>query len=227
VPAIAETSKQDKTRKEESKDEEEEEFGEEWVWLDARAGYTFMDMLTFDAADGLLTAGLVPTSVGGPSVAVGAGVRLWFVTLGPRVTVSMFDPADGRQGSFNMWSVDAEVGLRIPLGRVEPHFVLAAGYSALGGINDAVEPIGNGFDIEGANVRAGGGLDVYITENVSLGADVSGEVLVLSRPGMPLEEVTTARDVGTINEAEAEVLQADGSSTGAALTVLGGFGIHF
>jgi hypothetical protein len=209
----------------EEEEEEKDEFGSEVLWVDARAGYTFMDMVTFDASNGLLTAGLIPTGAGGPSVAMGLGVRLWFVTLGPRVTLAMLHPDD--RENFNVWSVDGEIGLRIPLGRVEPHLTFAVGYSALGGIDDAVAPIGDGFDIEGANLRLGLGLDVYITEYLSVGADVTGEVIALSRPGVPLEDVLEAKGVGTVNEAEAEILEADGASTGAAVSVLGGLGVHF
>lgn len=208
-------------------EEEDEEFGEEVVWLDARAGYTAMDMVVFEAHEGLLTAGLVPSSIGGPTVAAGVGVRLWFVTIGPRITLTVFDTPEGRQGDFNLWSADGEIGLRIPLGRVEPHLTVAGGYSAVGGISDAVEPIGDSYSITGANVRAGAGLDVYITENISVGADGSAEALILSRPGVPLAELATARQVGSISQAEAEILEADGAATGYAFTVVGGFGVHF
>lgn len=211
----------------EREEEDEEEFGEELVWLDARAGYSAMDMVVFEANKTLLTAGLIPSSIGGPSMAAGLGVRLWFVTIGPRLTLTVFDTPEGRQGDFNLWSADGEIGLRIPLGRVEPHLTVAAGYSAVGGISDAVEPIGDSYSITGANVRAGAGLDVYITENVSVGADGSAEALILSRPGVPLAELAAAREVGTISQAEAEILEADGAATGYALTVVGGVGVHF
>jgi hypothetical protein len=212
---------------EQEREEEEDEFGEELVWIDARAGYSAMDLVVFEAHEGLLTAGLVPSSIGGPAMTAGLGVRLWFITIGPRMTLTVFDTPEGRQGSFNLWSADGEIGFRIPLGRVEPHLTVAGGYSAVGGISDAVEPIGDSYSITGANVRAGAGLDVYLTENVSVGADGTAEALILSRPGVPLAELASAREVGSISQAEAEILEADGAATGYAFTVVGGFGVHF
>jgi hypothetical protein len=227
APRASGAPDEDASRGEHEEDEEEEAFGEEWLWIDARAGYQHLDMVTFAVDEQLLTAGLLPTSVGGPALDFGLGARLWFITIGPRMRVAIFDAGPPHQGRFNLWSLDGEIGFRIPLGRVEPHLTLAAGYSGFGGIDDIVSELDSSYDIHGANVRAGAGLDVYITPNVSVGADVSGEVLILSRPGVPLDRVVTAEDVDTLNDAEAELLEVDGSSTGTAVTGLAGVGFHF
>ncbi|MEQ9323320.1 MAG: hypothetical protein RIF41_29415, partial [Polyangiaceae bacterium] len=80
TPAAADPD--DRTTTEE---EEEVEYGEEWVWIDAGAGIQYVDMVTFEADESLLTAGLIPTSTSGPTIDAGLGVRLWFITVGPRL----------------------------------------------------------------------------------------------------------------------------------------------
>ncbi len=64
-----------------------------------------------------LTHELFPSSIRtvdvGPAVGVGAGVRILFLTIGPRFRYGVFQ-------DWDLWSLDAEAGLRIPLGSVEP-----------------------------------------------------------------------------------------------------------
>lgn len=208
--------------------QEQAELGDEWVWLDAGAGIQYIDMVTFEADDSLLTAGLIPTSTSGPAIDAGLGARLWFITVGPRLRIGMFDTDyDGRSSRFTLWSLDGEVGLRIPLGRLEPHLTLAAGYTGLGGVGDIVEQLEGAYSINGANIRGGAGLDVFIVPELSLGADISGEALLLSRSKVPLNDLTRARNAGSLSEAETRVLEADGTSTGVAVTAVGKIGVHF
>ena len=130
-------------------------------------------------------------------------------------------------GRGRFWSLDAEVGVRVPLYRVEPHFVLAGGYSSFGGFGSAVSGLSDGLDVRGVNVRLGGGLDYWVTHAVSLGLDADGELLAIARPGMSVRDLATAQQVGTLNQAEARILQANGSSVGAALSLNAAVGVHF
>ena len=223
TPAAADPD--DRTTTEE---EEEVEYGEEWVWIDAGAGIQYVDMVTFEADESLLTAGLIPTSTSGPTIDAGLGVRLWFITAGPRLRVGMFDTEyDGRSDRFTLWSLDGEVGLRIPLGRLEPHVTLAAGYTGLGGVGDIVQQLEGAYAIRGANIRGGAGLDLFIVPELSVGADISGEALLLSRSRVPLADLAAARSADAISEGEARILEADGTSTGASVTAVGKIGVHF
>src|SRR6185436_11034082 len=76
-----------------------------------------------------LTRELFPSQVHsadvGPVVGVGAGVRLLFVTLGPRFRFGHFR-------DWDLWTLDAEVGFKAPLGAVEPFIGLGAGYARVG-----------------------------------------------------------------------------------------------
>jgi len=81
--------------------------------------------------------------------------------------------------------------------------------------------------VDGANVRAGLGLDFYVIPLLSLGARFTGELLFLSRPGVPIRDLATAQQVSTIGEAKARLLEADGSSIGTALNLTVGPALHF
>ncbi len=199
----------------------EEAFGDEWLWIDARGGYQFVDLLTFENGHEVYDNSLLGESTGGPAASFGVGARLVFVTLGPRLR---FARMIAGERDFSLWSLDAELGFRVPLGRFEPHLTLAGGYSGAGDLEDVLDDIGKTYSASGLNVRTGLGLDVFVTEMVSLGADVSGEVLMLSRKDVPLNEVFAAYGDQSIRQ---EVREVDGTSTGASVTVLAGVGLHF
>jgi len=201
----------------------------EWVWMNGEVGYQGIDLRTFNADVDTLTVGFVRSTAGGPAADMGLGVRLAFLTLGARARVASFadTSSDSTAGSWQAWSLDGEVGVHVPLDRVEPYLTFAGGYTALGELGDAVRGLSRGLDVRGANARMGLGLDYYVTPRVTLGASATGEVLALSRPEIPLRDLAEAKRVGTVNEAEARVLEADGSSWGTSLTIAGGAGLHF
>jgi hypothetical protein len=165
----------------------------------------------------------------GPTVNVGFGLRWLVLTFGARLGASFFDdPSPGRSdGSSQLYSVDAELGFRIPAGPVEPYFVMAGGYSRFGGLDDAIQGVGQGLDIDGANLRLAFGLDYFFNQNVSLGARVAGEALFLSRPGIPLRSLAAPEQVNTLGEARARLLEGEGSSAGTSLAITVGPGVHF
>jgi hypothetical protein len=216
-------------------DEGEEREGEhdwdkpEWFWMAAEGGVQTIDLRTFEADFDQLTVGFLRGTGTGPSAGAALGARLAFVTLGVRGRFASFrdDSVESTAGGWQLWSLDGELGLRFPIRRVQPYLTFAAGYSALGELDDAVRGLGNGLDVRGANARAGLGFDYYVNPTVSLGAQATGEVLMLSRPGVSLRELAEARRVGTINEAEARILEADGSSVGTSFTFTAGPGFHF
>jgi hypothetical protein len=51
--------------------------------------------------------------------------------------------------------------------------------------------------------------------------------LFLSRRAVPIRDLAEQQEVGTISEAKARVLEADGSSAGFAYAVVLGPGLHF
>ena len=195
-------------------------------WVDARGGVESIELQTFSANLNSFSAGFLPTSGTGPTASVGAGLRFGLLTVGTRGRLASFESA-GNSGSWQVWTLDAEFGVRIPLDRVEPHFALAGGYSSFAGLGNAIPDLGGGIEVHGADVRFGLGVDYWVTHHLSLGIDLDEQLLAVARDGVPLGELAAAREVGTINDAKARALEASGSSFGSALAVTGGVGAHF
>jgi|GEM_PF-1930033 len=156
-----------------------------------------------------LTRELFPSTVHtddvGPAAGVGAGVRLLFLTLGPHFRYAVFR-------DWDLWSLDAQLGLRIPLGSVEPWAILGGGYSRLGRLRESR------VQVQGYNIRVGFGVDYYFNKMFSLGGSASGEVLGMTRPGVDLNQAT-----GSVSE---DVYKLDGSGLGIALQGSAVVGFH-
>ena len=131
----------------------------------------------------------------------GVGVRLLIFTAGVRFRMASFE-------DFKMWTLDAEGGVHIPLGSIEPYANLAVGYASLGSFStDSVN------SPRGANVRVGLGLDWYISNTFTIGVNASGDVLFLARSGS--------------GDATSAVYAEDGSSIGGGVTGTAVVGLHF
>ena len=83
----------------------------ELFWLRLNAGYTALDLTTFQADGDNLTADLIPSRIAGPTVGLGVGVRLLFISLAARGSVAFFTDADvdRRVGDMQLWSLDGDV----------------------------------------------------------------------------------------------------------------------
>ncbi len=196
------------------------------VYLDAQTGVEAIQMRTFFADFNSVSAGFLPSWGVGSTTRVGAGLRFGFLTLGLRGRVAAYDDPS-TVGPWQIWTLDAELGVRVPLHRVEPHLVFAGGYSSFGGFGSAVSGLSSGLDVHGADARVGLGVDYWVTRNVSLGLDADGELLAIARPGVSLADLATAKQVGTLDDAKARVLEANGTSVGTAMSLNASVGAHF
>ncbi|PIE06024.1 MAG: hypothetical protein CSA75_01690 [Sorangium cellulosum] len=196
-------------------DAEKEDSGRglEWVYFNVEGGYQYLGLETFKS-DGLTYAKSVSSTDGGMMLGAGAGVRLIFITLGGRARVGMFD-------QWNVATINAEVGFHIPIGMVEPYFVFGGGYAFLGSMDAG--NWGGDVSVRGWNLRAGFGLDYYVTPAFSIGGNLTADALFLFRPGVDLSD-TSNTELNTVSQRAA---QADGSSVGAALTGSAMLGLHF
>jgi hypothetical protein len=195
--------------------------GLEFFYINAEVGGQHLGLQTFKAND-LVDAGVVKTSQTGLMVGAGLGLRLVFITLGPRFRIGMFD-------QWQLWTLNGELGIRIPLGDVEPYFTFGGGYASVGAFDSG--NLGGALnsddvDITGYNIRGGFGIDLYLSSAFSIGANLTGEMLVLTRPGVDPSKLQGSTSGGT-GAAAAEVYAADGSSIGAAVTLSGVAGLHF
>jgi hypothetical protein len=204
----------------------------EWLRLTAGVGYQQVWLRTFFAEDSdtdRLTADIVPEDLSGPAASLGVGAKLWFVGFAVTGRVARLSGAAPERGNkdLSLWSVDGELTFRAPLGRVEPYVLLGAGYSSFGGLDDMVDGLGRGLDIEGLNVRGGVGAEYYLNRTLSLRITAVGDLLFLARKGVPARDLAEPEEVGTLNEAEARLLEADGSSAGFGFDLSAGLGVHF
>ena len=196
------------------------------VWFDVEAGVSSVNLNTFSTNFDQFSVGFIPQSGIGPSVGGAAGFRIVFLTLGARGRAARFS-GSGPVQEWSMASIDAEVGLRVPLRRLEPHLTLASGYTTFGGFGDAVQGVQQGLRVNGVNARLGLGLDYFVSRYVSVGGLASGELLMLTRPGVPVREVAALPTSSTLDAAAIRFLQAQGSSYGTALALTRGLKAHF
>ncbi len=202
----------------------------EWLFIKPGFGYQRVWLRTFMAEDSeRLTAHVIPEDMSGPAPSLTVGTKLWFVSLGVTGRVAhLSGAAEERETSeVDLWSLDGEVAFRAPLGPLEPYVLFGGGYSTFGGMGDVVDGLGGGLDVNGANLRGGLGFDYYLTRDLSLRLEGASDVLFLARPGVSARELAEPKEVGTLDEAEERLLEADGSSAGLAFGVNAGLGVHF
>ena len=200
-------------------DEKDSGRGLQFVWVNAEAGFQYLSLNTFHA-NNLVDAKFVKSTQSGLLLGAAAGVRLIFLTLGARFRWGDF-------AAWQMWTLDAEAGLHLPIGIVEPYFNFALGYASLGAYGGEANSINfqnAGASIHGVNARGGVGLDIYLNRFLSIGALLTGDILYLKRS----QHLTIAGADTDPAKAEAQRVYAnDGSSVGGAATLTGVVGLHF
>jgi hypothetical protein len=188
--------------------------GVDFLYADVEGGFQHVGLKTFSSDEESLTAGFVGTTGSGPVIGASVALQLLFVTIGPRVRVGFFP-------DWQLFSAGGEVGIRIPVGNLEPHLALGAGYTALGSFENVEE-----VDVRGFYARAGGGLDYYVTPVLSLGAAASWELLGLTRPELGPDDIARIRNEQGLDQTRAELLAAEGTSYGSALAITAVIGLH-
>ena len=186
--------------------------GLEWVYVDVAGGG---QLAALDAlgGGGTLLPWTETTSGFGPALSAGAGVRLLYLTLGPRFRYAHF-------GDFDLWTLNLDVGWRIPLGRLEPYVVVGGGFAKLGSANRYGAPAAytaNDVSITGFDVRLGGGIDYYVSNTFSVGGSLNAELLRLVRSGA----VLPAPDSMLPSYSQ------EGSGVGLVVTAAAVLGLHF
>jgi hypothetical protein len=201
-------------------DEKDSGRGLEFFWINGEAGYEYLGLQTF-SSNSLVDSGLVATTQSGPMFGGGLGLRLVFLTVGPRFRFAKF-------GEWDHWTLNAELGLHIPVGRFEPYFTFSGGYATVGSLASNNIVNSDDVDISGWDLRGGGGLDIYLSKMFTIGAAVTGELLFLTRPGVDPSAFTNPSAQAGTNEASIQtVYEADGSSVGAATSGSFVVGLHF
>jgi hypothetical protein len=190
--------------------------GLEWIYLNAEIGFQHLGLQTF-SANNLVDANIVDTTQTGPLYGAGLGVRLIFITIGAQFRIATFS-------HYDLWTINGQVGLRIPLGKLEPYGTLGGGYASLGSFTGANLTGGSNVTVGGYDIRLGGGLDYYVTPVFSVGACLTFDVVGLTRSG---NFQALSGNGSTGSGVQANILAADGSSVGSAFSGTLVLGLHF
>jgi hypothetical protein len=137
-------------------------------------------------------------------------VKLVFLSVGPHVRMAHFQ-------DWDVWTLDLEIGFHAPLGKFEPSLRLGGGYARLARAFERVQDNSNLLS-HGYHLALGLGADYFVTQNLTLGAKVSGDVLALYRAGVDLN-----RQDGLVND----YLKFDGASAGLGMAGALSLGLHF
>jgi hypothetical protein len=194
--------------------------------MNADVGYQLLGLQALKAKS-LVDGRFLENTQSGLTFSAAAGVRLIFLTFGGRFRMGTFS-------DYSLWTLDAEAGMHFPFGRFEPHVFLGGGYASLGALNPSTDVLnlkGAGVDINGWNLRAGGGADFYVTNVVTVGANLSSDLLFLSRPGVGTNKLGSPsadpqNQVAALTNARDSYAKS-GSSIGAAMTATAVVGLHF
>jgi hypothetical protein len=153
-------------------DKEDSGRGLSFVWLNAELGPGYLGLETL-RNKGLINSPQIHTKDLGMMYGAGLGMRLLVFTFGARFRFGDFP-------DWELWTLNAEAGMHIPIGLIEPYVTLGGGYASLGAWNKS--KLGSDMqNATGLDVRAGVGVDFYLTNTLSIGGNFTGDMLFLSR----------------------------------------------
>lgn len=170
------------------------------LWFGPEVGVSVVDlkMISYDQ--------LLPEQIDVRETGLGfgaaAGVKLKILSVGLHLAVGQFT-------NFDVWAINLDGQLRIPLGFVEPYLRLGIGYAFLGSFQGRVDM--QGVTVDGWDAQAGFGIDLYPSDFFSFGAGVDFTILNLSRT-----KSITAVD-----------LTQDGAAVGVAVFLQAKAALHF
>ena len=195
--------------------------GLDWFWVDVEGGFEQLGLQTFNGGDQGFVGGFVKTSSSGGAVGAGVGARFLYLTLLLRARVGVFD-------SGQLYRVGPEAAFRVPLGRVEPHVALGLGYAGMGGLRDTVGGVVAGdLALRGFYTRLSAGLDYFPAPVFSIGFSLSGDLLVLVRPAVPLFNVQAISGLNAAQKQNALLLTSTGTGVGGTVAATAVAGLHF
>ena len=220
APSNEEVQKQDTTRKLDQAESEDSGRNFELLWLDAQAGGTYVDMAQFSASD----LAIRQTKAGGPSFSLGAGIRLVIFYAGLRARYNVLS-------MFNLWQLNAEAGLKIPISALDFMIGAHGGYSFVGSLADSNQatdtstPTKNdAVSIRGFNLGVDVAVDYYINPYFSVGVGALGDFLFLNRPAVDKPKGLTADQQAKV---DADPLyQKSGTSAGFGAGGMLRLGLH-
>jgi hypothetical protein len=197
----------------------------EIFYVNAEVGGSYINMESFSSS----SLQLAKSSSGGPMFGLGGGLRLLIFTVGARARLHQLS-------AFSLWDLNGELGLHIPIKKVDLYLGLHGGYTFVGTLGDATiaspnpnvaSPAGD-TSIHGFDAGLSLGFDYYLSSLFSLGVDGTGDFLFLKRPPVALPA-----SVALLTQAQRDVITKDplyaksGDSVGFGISVSLHAGLHF
>ena len=178
------------------------------VYLGADFGYSWVNLVQF-SSNNFIPAG-ERLDGNGWTFAVDAGFRIYWFTVGVRGTLASYP-------GFEIGTAGVDLGFHIPIPVVEPYVRGGLGYGWLGQANYR-DPGLSETSVSGLVADVGAGVDIYLSNHISIGAGVDGAFLNLTR-----QKITTgaASMIGDVNVSES------GDAVGLQLRFHGQLTFHF
>ena len=202
--------------------------GLEILYVNAQLGGVFDALGTFNNS-----LSIQQTNAGGMMLGGEVGVRFVWLTLGARFRYDVLQP-------FNIWQLDAVLGLHVPLGSWDPYISIHGGYSAIGSLDASnfnasqiapcstctTQDAANGFSSKGANVGFAVGLDYYLARWFSLGVDGAFELLFLHRDPLPIPTACASDPTCSASVMGNSLYQKSGDAAGISLVASAHLALH-
>lgn len=195
--------------------------GFELFYLNGEIGGVYTDMAGFDQK----SLQIEKTKAGGPFFGLGAGLRFVILYVGPRLRYNALS-------SFNLWQINGELGVKIPIKALDIMIGGHGGYSFVGSLGDAglatntnVPDAKDRVSIRGFNAGLDVALDYYVSPTFSVGVGVFGDALFLKRPPVDKPAGLTAEQEALI--ANDPLYQKSGTSAGLQAGGALRLGLHF
>lgn len=162
--------------------EEDEDDEDSWgvFYLQALGGYSFANVVQFSQENFVPEA----TELSGSGLfgGVGAGFRIYWITLGAQATLASYF-------GFELGTVGLDIGLHLPVPVVQPYLRVGIGYAWMGDA-DYTDPMLSRTDVYGYAIDAGLGLDIKLARFLSLGAGFDAAFLNMTRQALTDGNVT-------------------------------------
>lgn len=196
----------------------------ELFWIDGHLGGSYIDMRQLSESD----LRLEKASAAGPAFSLGAGVRFVVLTLGARARYNALS-------AFNMWQLNGEVGLKMPISSLDILIGAHGGYSFVGSLGQAsvatstnTPTDADAVKVRGWNAGLDFALDYYVSPTFSVGAGVIGDFLFLNRPPVAKPAGFDQLPVEQQNAINNDPLyQKSGTSAGFQTALFLRLGLHF
>lgn len=196
----------------------------ELFWVNGELGGSYIDMRQFSSD----TFQIERANSGGPMFGLGAGVRFVILVLGARARYNALS-------AFNMWQLNLEAGLKIPISAIDIGFGLHGGYSFVGRLGDAgaatsanTPDASDQVAIRGFNAGLDLLVDYYVSPTFSVGVGAFGDFLFLRRPAVDkpsgFDQLTAEQQAAIEND---PLYKNSGTSAGLQLGAALRLGLHF